>query len=247
MKKLIAIAVLALMGLTLAATNAHAGEWGLGLGVAAQQPPQVGISTETVVLPFPSYQGERLSLDFASAGYALVKTDRVRFAVEGQLRFDGYDPAESTALAGLEERDVTLDAGFSITTAGATWGIASFKVMADTLGVHDGYEISASYQYPILRGRWIIVPGITANWPSEELVEYYYGVRLDEATPDRPAYSGSAVLNASVGLNASYELADSWEIIGGAEYTFLGDGITDSPIIEKDHEVIMFSAIVYRF
>ena len=30
-------------------------------------------------------------------------------------------------------------------------------------------------------------------------VEYYYGVQLDEATPDRPACSGSAVLNASGG------------------------------------------------
>ena len=246
MKKSFAIALLALMGLTLVATDARAGEWGLGVGVAAQQPPQVGTSTETVVLPFPSYQGERLSLDFGSVGYALVNTDRVRFAVEGQLRFDGYDPAESTELSGLRERDVTLDAGFSIAT-GDKWGIASFQVMADALGIHKGYEMSASYQYPIQLGRWTLVPGITAKWPSEELVEYYYGVRLDEATPDRPAYSGRAVFNASAALNASYTLTDSWELIGGAEYTRLGDGITDSPIIEKDHEVIMYSAIVYRF
>ena len=246
MKRTLTIAVLVLIGLTLVTTDARAGEWGLGIGVAAQQPPQVGTSTETVVLPFPSYQGERLSLDFGSVGYALVNSDRVRFAVEGQLRFDGYDPTESTALSGLRERDVTLDAGFSIAT-GDKWGIASFKVMADALGVHKGYEISASYQYPIQRGRWTLVPGITAKWPSEELVEYYYGVRLDEATPDRPAYSGKAVLNASAALNASYTFTDSWEFIGGAEYTRLGDGITESPIIEKDHEVIMYSAIVYHF
>lgn len=246
MKRPHTIAALVLTGLTLVTTDAAAGEWGLGVGVAVQQPPQAGASTETVVLPFPSYRGERLSLDFGSVGYALVNTDRVRFAVEGQLRFDGYDPKESTQLFGLHERDVTLDAGFSIAT-GDTWGIASVKVMADALGVHKGYEISASYQYPIRRGRWTLVPGITAKWPSEELVEYYYGVRPDEATPDRPAYSGKAVLNASAALNASYELTDSWELIGGAEYTRLGDGITDSPIIEKDHEVIMYSAIVYRF
>lgn len=246
MKRSLAIAVLVLMGLTLIATDAHAGEWGLGIGVAAQQPPQVGTRTETVVLPFPCYQGERLNLDFGSIGYALVKTDRVQFAVQGQLRFDGYDPSDSKALNGLRERDVTLDAGFSV-AAGDKWGIASFSIMADALGVHKGYEISAGYQYPIQFGRWTLVPGITAKWPSEELVEYYYGVRLDEATPDRPAYSGKAVLNASAALNASYTITDSWELIGGAEYTRLGDGITDSPVIEKDHEVIMYSAIVYRF
>ena len=42
MKKSFAIALLALMGLTLVATDARAGEWGLGVGVAAQQPPQPG-------------------------------------------------------------------------------------------------------------------------------------------------------------------------------------------------------------
>jgi len=234
------------MGLTLASAEARAGEWGLGLGVAAQQPPQVGTDTEVVVLPFPSYQGERLSLDFGSIGYALAQSERFRFAIEGQLRFDGYDPDESAALDGLKERDVTLDAGFSIAT-GDEWGIASLKVMADALGVHKGYEISASYQYPIQFGRWTLVPGVTAKWPSKELVEYYYGVRIDEVTTGRPAYSGRSVFNASAAINASYMLTDTWEIIGGAEYTRLGDGITDSPIIEKDHEVIMYSAIVYRF
>jgi len=246
MKRSLALAVLVLMGLTLASAEARAGEWGLGLGVAAQQPPQVGTDTEVVVLPFPSYQGERLSLDFGSIGYALAQSERFRFAIEGQLRFDGYDPDESAALDGLKERDVTLDAGFSIAT-GDEWGIASLKVMADALGVHKGYEISASYQYPIQFGRWTLVPGVTAKWPSKELVEYYYGVRIDEVTTGRPAYSGRSVFNASAAINASYMLTDTWEIIGGAEYTRLGDGITDSPIIEKDHEVIMYSAIVYRF
>lgn len=240
------IAIFVLVGLTLVATGSNAGEWGLGVGIAAQQPPQEGADNQVVALPFPSYQGERLSLDFASIAYALAKTDGFQFAIEGQLRFDGYDPDESKALAGLEERDVTLDAGFSVTT-GDEWGVASLKVMADVLGVHKGYEISASYQYPMQFDRWTVVPGIKASWPSDELVRYYYGVRLDEATADRPAYSGRSVMNASAAINTAYQLTDSWEIIGGAEYTHLGDGITDSPIIAKDHEVIMYSAIVYHF
>jgi outer membrane protein len=246
MRHLYGLLVLTLMGLTLISADCRAGEWGLGLGVAVQRPPQKGTDTQVVALPFPSYEGDRLSLNFGSIAYSLTNSERFRFAVEGQLRFDGYDPDASEALAGLEERDLTLDAGFSFTASDA-WGIATFKVMGDALGVHEGYEISASYQYPMQFKRWTLVPSIGLNLPSAELVEYYYGVKPNEATDDRPAYSGKSVVNATVGLNAMYKLASHWEIIGGAEYTLLGDGITDSPIIAEDSEVIAYSALVYRF
>jgi outer membrane protein len=246
MKQAHGLLVLALMGLALIFSDCRAGEWGLGIGVAAQRPPQQGTDTQVVALPFPSYEGERLSLGFGTIGYALTSSERFRFAVEGQLRFDGYDPDESQALAGLEERDVTLDAGFSL-TAMDEWGIASFKVMADALGVHKGYEISALYQYPMQFKRWTLIPSIGLNLPSAELVEYYYGVKPTEVKDGRPAYSGKSVVNATVGLNAMYALASNWEIIGGAEYTRLGDGITNSPIIAQDSEVIAYTALVYRF
>lgn len=241
------VAVLALAcAAILASADSDAGEWGLGVGVAAQQQPQVGTDTQVVLFPFPSYEGERLSLGFGWGGYALTTSERFRVAIEGQLRFDGFDPDDSAELSGLQTRDLTLDAGFSI-TSGHDWGVLTFKALADALGVHEGYEISASYQYPMEFNRWTFVPTIALNWPSAELVEYYYGVRLEEATERRPAYEGGSVLNASAALNIGYALSESWEIIGGAEYTQLGDEITDSPIIEKDHEVIMYSAIVYRF
>lgn len=246
MKQTLVVAVAGLIGLQIVPVTGSAGEWGLGLGIAGQQPPQEGADRQVVALPFPSYEGERLSASFGSIAYALSATDRYRFAIEGQLRFDGYDPDDSAALAGLEERDATLDAGVSLTTR-QDWGIASLKLMADALSVHEGYEVSASYQYPLQFERWTVVPVITAAWSSDNLVEYYYGVRTNEARLDRPAYAGGATVNTSMAINVSYEVAQNWEVIGGVEYTLLGDEITDSPIIEKDSETIVYSAIVYHF
>ncbi len=246
MKQAVIVAGAALTGFLVVPAASHAGEWGLGIGVAGQQPPQDGADRQVVALPFPSYEGERLAVGFGSIGFRLAKSEHLRFAVEGQLRFDGYDPDESPSLNGLEERDITLDAGFSVSTS-QKWGVASLKVMADALGVHEGYEISASYQRPIEFDRWTIVPGITAAWSSADLVEYYYGVRTDEATPDRPAYSGGSTVNVSATVNASYRFTNHWQVIGGAQYTRLGSEITDSPIIGRDYEAMVYSAIVYRF
>ena len=246
MKQIHGLLALALIGLTLIPVDCRAGEWGLGVGVAARKPPQQGAENEVVGMPFPQYEGERLSLTFGSVGYSLTNSDRFRIALEGQLRFDGYDPDASTALAGMEERDVTLDAGFSITTGGS-WGIASLKILGDALGVHEGYEISASYAYPMQLKRWTIVPSIGLKLPSSELVDYYYGVEIEEVTDGRPVYSGRSVVNTSVGVNVVYKIADHWQVIGGAEYVRLGDGITDSPIIERDYDTGVYSALVYLF
>jgi outer membrane protein len=246
MKQARGLPILVLMALILISVDCSAGEWGLGAGVAAQRPPQEGTDTQVVFWPFPSYEGERLSLGFGYGSYVLSSSERVRVAVEGQVRFPGYDPDSSAALDGLKRQDLTLDLGFSLTVSDE-WGIATFKLMADTLGVHEGYEISAFYQFPIQLHRLTVVPAIGLKLPSDDLVEYYYGVEPTETAAGRPAYSGNSTLNATVRLDLMYELSSDWEIIGGAEYTRLGDGITDSPIIARSNEVIMYTAIVYHF
>ena len=246
MKQASGLSALALMGLILVSIDCSAGEWGIGAGVAAQRPPQEGTDTQVVFWPFPSYEGERLSLGFGYGSFVLSSSERVSVAIEGEVRFPGYDPDSSSALDGLKRRDLTLDLGFSFAVSDE-WGIATFKLMADTLGVHEGYEISALYQYPIQINRLAIVPAIGLKLPSDALVEYYYGVEPTETAAGRPAYSGKSTLNATVRLDMMYQLSSDWEIIGGAEYTRLGDGITDSPIIAKSNEVIMYTALVYHF
>ena len=240
------LSIIAIAGLVLSANTCQAGEWGLGLGVAAQDQPQRGADTQVVVLPFPSYEGERLSLGFGNVAYALTKDEKFRVSVAGQLRFDGYNPDDNAALSGLRERDFTLDVGFNISSE-HDWGVVSVQVMNDAFSVHEGYEVTTSFAYPISANRWTLVPTVSAHWLSANLVEYYYGVRLDEATAERPAYTGKGAFNVSATLNAAYRLSDKWEIIGGGQYTHLGDEITESPIIGQDREVILYSGIVYRF
>ena len=246
MKQARNLPMVALVSLILISADCRAGEWGLGAGVAAQRPPQEGTDTEVVFWPFPSYEGERLSLGFGYGSFALLSSQRFRVAAEGQLRFPGYDPDSSAALDGLKRRDLTLDLGFSFMASGE-WGIATFKLLGDTLRVQEGYEISALYQYPIQFNRLAIVPAIGIELPSDELVRYYYGVEPTETADGRPAYSGKSTLNTTARLDLMYELSSEWEIIGGAEYTHLGEGITDSPIIARSNEVVIYSAIIYHF
>ena len=235
-----------LLAMALLPVESMAGEWGLGLGVVSQRPPQAGADSEVFVIPFPSYEGERLSASLGNVNWALHSSERFRVAVEGQVRFDGYDPDSSTGLAGMEERDATVDVGFSFTARGS-WGVARLQAVGDVFGVHEGYEISTGYEHPFQAGRWVFLPSLTVSFLSEDLVDYYYGVRLDESMPGRPAYAGASTINTKVGLTVAYSVSQHWSLVAGGEYVRLGREITDSPIIARDHQLLTYTAVEYRF
>lgn len=225
---------------------ANSGEWGIGVGIAHNRPAQKGAEPELTGGPFPFFEGERLSLGFGSVSYVIADTGGILLSLEGQARFDGYDPAKSDALTGMRKRNPAMDAGFSLSSGGA-WGHAELKILGDITGTHKGYEVSATYQLPYRSDRWTLVRSIGLSWRSENLVDYYYGVRANEAQAGRPSYTGRAGLNATVGLAVDYMLTDRWHAVGGADLTYLGDNIKDSPIIDKNHEASVFTALVYRF
>ena len=224
----------------------QAGEWGIGAGVIQHQPAQQGAKSEIVGGPFPFYEGERLSVGFGNISYVVAAAGAVRLALEGQARFEGYDPDKSAALAGMKTRNPAFEVGMSVATGG-DWGIAQLKYVGDITGTHEGYEVSAAYQMPLQVDRWTLVPSLSVDWRSKELVDYYYGVRDDEVQVGRPAYRGRAGLNVTAGIGVDYQLSDHWNIVGGADITYLGDNIQDSPIIAKDTESSVYTALVYRF
>ncbi len=230
----------------LAPAVAQAGEWGIGVGVVRHGPAQQGADAELTGGPFPFYEGERLSFRFGSISYAIADVSGIRLALEGQPRFEGFDPTKSDALLGMHKRNPAFDIGFSL-SSGGLWGQAQLRATADITGTHDGYEVSANYQYPIQSGRLTLVPSSSLDWRSKKLVDYYYGVRADESRAGRPAYIGRSGLSATVGLGVDYRLGEHWNVAAAADFTYLDDGIKDSPIIEKNHETSLFTALVYRF
>lgn len=246
MKQALGPLLLVLMTASLVPNVGRAGEWGIGIGIAAHQPPQQGADIEIDGGPFPFYEGDRLSLSFGSVSYRLIDLKGFQLALEGQARFDGFDPKDNSALAGMQKRNPALDAGFSLATSGR-WGAAQLRFLGDVTGTHQGYEIAASYQVPYQSGRWTVVPSIELKWRSADLVDYYYGVRVSEANATRPAYAAGRATNISAGLTAAYKLTQRWQILAGAEYLRLDDSIKSSPIIEKNHEASIFSALIYRF
>ncbi len=166
--------------------------------------------------------------------YVLNNADRsARLAVVLKAR-RGYDPADYAGLAGMNKRDTSIEAGVT-----GVWRTSSvitrYGYFSDVSGHSYGDSAQLSFSHPFrLAPRWFIAPGLGAEWLSDKVVDYYYGVKPTEATATRPAYAGTASLNLRVGVMLLHLLPDHWVVFGGASLTRLGSGISDSPIVIHD-------------
>lgn len=211
----------------------HAGAWHGLLGGAMLALQQPVADTRSYVLPLVAVSYRRTFYwHFGQAGvFVLSSANRhARLAIAVKAR-RGYDPSISPALAGMDKRATSVEAGVhGIWLTQAT--LISYGVFSDISGHSHGSSAQLSLAHPMtLAPRWHLVPSIAAEWLSAKVVDYYFGVKASEATPSRPAYTGTPSTNLRVGLMLNYRLTRAWSLFAGVGYTRLGTGISNSPIV----------------
>lgn len=207
--------------------------WHLGVGGIVQDQPYAGVDSETTGFPVIGYFGERLHVFGPRANYLLLGNDTFSLKAGALVRFSSYEPEDSAALQGMEEREMTVDAGFSGTAEG-DWGQLELGVLTDVLDRHSGQEVRLSYGYELGDRNLSVTPFAGLRWMSADLADYYYGVRPAEATPARPAYEVSSTTSAFAGATARYRLGERWSLFGMLAWQRLEDEVHESPIVEDD-------------
>jgi len=222
----------------------------IGGGVLVTGRPYKGIDSRVIGIPFIMYEGKDWSIKGPRFDYKLSRQGP--FTVKGllRLRTEGYDEDDSSALRGMDDREVTLDAGLSFAYR-RRWGTVRFEALTDTLGKNKGQELALSFSKPIYAPcnfkKLFIAPFAGAEWRTTSLNDYYYGVRPNEATANRPPYKASSDANIFIGMTCNYSLNKDTSIFAMIKNTWLGDEITDSPIVDKDYAISVVAGLVYNF
>lgn len=121
------------------------------------------------------------------------------------------------------------------------------QFLNDISGRHHGQSALLSWSHPWTDGTNSLALTAGAEWRSDSLVDYYYGVQRQEAFPGRPQYQGRSAINPFVRLAASHALNSRWKLTAVAEHERLGAGIRQSPIIERDSINTFFVGLYYQF
>jgi outer membrane protein len=158
--------------------------WGVGLGMTIGDTGYTKFGSDSMAVPLLLINYGKFYLMGPKFGYQLYANDNYTFGLTGNFRMDGYEAEDSLFLMGMDDRDGTLDLGveYSYDTG---FGKIGIEVVADTLDTHEGYQAEISYSYPINFDNGQLSPYIGAEYRSDDLVNYYYGVKSNEVTQNR--------------------------------------------------------------
>ena len=247
------------------------GDWEFGLSIGygeRSNPLHDGERIPLWLIPRVRYYGERFFLENLELGYTLLDRpalmvnviatpgyDRMYFArwdpnnIFIDLQGNAVTPGAGVAridLAGLDKRRLAYLAGveFSGGTDHIEWQL---QLLNDVSGVHDGSELRVASSLMGGEGDWRVGAGLGLTWKSAALVDYYYGIRPHEVTDGRSEYDGRASWNPFVKFSLSKRINDAWQWRLHWHYEWLGNGITDSPIVEQGHVSTLFFGGDYHF
>lgn len=221
--------------------------WSLGVAVISSPEPYVGASDETLVVPALSVTAGRFSFRGIAAAWQLGEWGDFEAEALLRARFSGYDAEDSPFLEGMEDRRKSADLGFALTWERERRLGLRLTPAVDVLGRSDGVEVALDAFVPVRLGPARLEPRLGAAWQSADLVDYYYGVRPEEARPGRPAFRGEATVNATAGLFVFTPLSRRLLLQSFLRLERLGPEIEDSPIVADATALTAFAAVSYRF
>jgi outer membrane protein len=219
--------------------------WGLGVGVRLETSPYREQPPIRDLVPILSYEGERVYLRGTRAGLRVIDRDGFKLEAIGQFRLTGYRGAEGSLLEGMS-RARSFDMGLT-----AIWptplGDFTVEALTDTSNAHDGEELSIGWGRTWESGRLRWRPMISVNRFSKDLANYYFGVRPDEARPDRPAYTANPSTNVRFSVDALYPITTNGYLYGSAGVNYFDDEIAGSPIVVGRAQWNTYFGYLYRF
>jgi outer membrane protein len=157
-----------------------------------------------------------------------------------------YEASDSPALAGMEDRDSSWEAGFALAGENRL-GFAELTLFRDILGRSGGTKLRLELGKTIRSGRWTLVPSVLAIGLSSDYNDYYYGVKASEARPGRPAYAAGSGINLAVQTYLMFDLTPRWHLLGNLRVDRLSSEITDSPIVDSDWMWSGMVSLLYSF
>jgi outer membrane protein len=219
----------------------------IGIAVIVGESPYSGASPRILPVPALSYRGPRFQLTGLRASYRLLHSPYCSLASIAQWRFAPFDPGDSSALHGMQDRDNTIDAGLRLSGPRFLPLDTGIEVRGDPFGVHDGIAASLDLGWRFRSNHGFLRPGIRLEWLSPELADYLYGVSPTEAIPDRPAYTPDGSWQTSADVIWVRPFARHWEFTALAGMTVLDSAATDSPIVDKSAVWRTMAGFGYRF
>lgn len=207
----------------------------LGLG-EMRRPDYMGAAHEhTSLAPIANFDYNDvfyIYIDRVGARFWSTANREIALGVAAEPQF-GFSPQDGPRLVGMRTRRDSLQGGPAIDWQRSAFA-ASLAFFFDLSDTSHGQALNLSlFQQVIDRRPWDIGIYESVDYADKKVMQYYFGVTPQEATPTRPVYSPGAAANLGVGLTGAYRLSEVSALLFGVEIDKLGATAAGSPIIER--------------
>ncbi|HHX83329.1 MAG TPA: MipA/OmpV family protein [Pseudomonadaceae bacterium] len=156
------------------------------------------------------------------------------------------EPPGLNSLTELPDRDFAFNSGLELLYI-SPLGDVQAQLLSDLSSTHNGQEAWLSWSKPWYTPLSEFTLTLGLEWKSSNLVDYYYGVRPEEAFNGRPQYEAGAGANHFIRFAARHRLGDQLSLVGMVEREFLSSAISNSPIVDKADVDTFFAGLYYQF
>jgi outer membrane protein len=223
------------------------GDAGFGIAWRFERPAYRGSDRRYDFLPLVLYDSRYFYLHSYRGGLKLER-DGWRTELFVQRRFEGFASDDvPTSMVGMARREFGTDVGIGgQVRLGA--GAAYAEFLRDAGNVSEGSELRLGYRYERWwQGRLRVRPYATLSWRDEKLNNYYYGVRPEEVTPDRPAYAAGDGINTEIGVQAVYRLTEQYQLLAGFALSRASSEVRGSPVVDQGTVPSVTLGLLWRF
>lgn len=219
-----------------------------GAGAIAYPKYTGGRATEIIAAPLLLFEyQETVYVDLVRAGVRLWSSaDRsMALGIGAEPRF-GHRASDGSRLAGMARRRDAIELGPTLEweTPLASLSLAWF---GDAAGASRGQSLRAAlWRQFVDRGAWDLGGYVSLDRASARVVDYHFGVRSDEATASRSAYSPGAATHVTLGVSGAYRFTPRLALVFGVQSTRLGAAAAASPITETRGVPVGYMGLAWR-
>lgn len=218
----------------------------IGAGPYIQSQPYQGAAPLVLPTPVIFFDNRLVYVRWTRIGLYVFGKQNWGVSLTAQPRPWGYEGTDSSWLSGMEQRQPSWEGGVAIGGKNR-WGFAELTYFQDVLNRSNGSLVRLELGKTVTSGRWFNMPSVYVIRYSDAMLNYYYGVRPQESTLQRPVYDAKAGINFALQHFLMFEMSKHWFFCANARVDYLASEITRSPLVDDQWMGSVMVSLLYKF
>ncbi|QSZ41452.1 MipA/OmpV family protein [Sulfurimonas aquatica] len=223
----------------------------IGLGPYIQTQPYKDVAAIFVLSPVIFFDNSLFYIRWSRFGMYFLGSKGKEFSwglsLTAQPRTFGYESSDSSTVIGMDERENSFEGGVAFS---ASYNDAYLEIMAlsDVLSRHDTWLLKAELGDEYNLGDFTFYPSAILTYQSDEFVNYYYGVKAEEAArTSYGVYTPKGGLQIGVQTFINYDINDKFSVLANLRADQIPQSAKNSPLIDESTIYSGLLSLIYTF